>query len=84
MLINHHHHHHLLFHMQVVAGQVIAVVEAMKMQNSLVAPRDGVVKSVNFKGGDKVGDSAVVIELEKEEKKGQAEEDKKTKAAKGK
>lgn len=33
----------------VVEGQEVAVVEAMKMQNSLTAPRSGKVKKVHFK-----------------------------------
>lgn len=57
----------------VAAGQALAVVEAMKMQNSLLSPRDGVVKSVNFVAGDKVGDEAVIIELETEEVEEDAE-----------
>lgn len=33
----------------VIEGQEVAVVEAMKMQNSLTAPRSGKVKKVHFK-----------------------------------
>jgi len=51
----------------VVAGQAIAVVEAMKMQNSLLSPREGIIKAVHFTAGDKVGDDEVIIELEQEE-----------------
>lgn len=29
------------------AGQVVAVVEAMKMQNNMLCPRNGVVKAVH-------------------------------------
>ena len=32
--------------MQVAAGVEVAVIEAMKMQNKLLAPRAGIVKSV--------------------------------------
>lgn len=56
----------------VVMGQTVAVVEAMKMQNSLVAPRDGVIKAVYFEADDKVGDDAIIVELEKPENEDEA------------
>ena len=59
----------MLAHHQVVKGQVIGVLEAMKMQNSLLAPRDGVVKAVNYTAGSKVLSDCVIIELVPEEKK---------------
>ena len=37
---------------EVKAGEALAVVEAMKMENVLRAERDGVVKAVNAKSGD--------------------------------
>jgi biotin carboxyl carrier protein len=37
---------------QVREGEVVCVLEAMKMQNIIRAERDGVVKAVNAKGGD--------------------------------
>jgi len=45
-------------------GDEIVVVEAMKMENALRAPRDGTVKAVNVKVGDMVGPGAVLAELE--------------------
>lgn len=42
----------------VVEGQEVAVVEAMKMQNSLAAPRSGKVKKVYFKVCHKQEDGA--------------------------
>ncbi|XP_013394907.1 propionyl-CoA carboxylase alpha chain, mitochondrial-like isoform X2 [Lingula anatina] len=45
-------------------GQEMCVLEAMKMQNSLPAARDGKVKAVNFKAGDTVDEEAVIVELE--------------------
>ena len=48
----------------VIAGQSCAVVEAMKMQNSLTIGRDGIVKAVYVKAGDKVADEDLLIELE--------------------
>jgi biotin carboxyl carrier protein len=45
-------------------GAGIVVVEAMKMQNEMKSPRDGVVVSINVKPGDTVnaGDVLAVIE----------------------
>ena len=34
------------------AGEIVAVVEAMKMENQLRAERDGVIKTINVKVGD--------------------------------
>ena len=45
-------------------GMGIVVVEAMKMQNEMKSPREGVVVSINVKAGDTVnaGDVLAVIE----------------------
>ena len=48
----------------VAAGQTCAVVEAMKMQNSLTVLRDGKVKAIHVKAGDKVADEDCLLELE--------------------
>jgi 3-methylcrotonyl-CoA carboxylase alpha subunit len=45
-------------------GDELLVVEAMKMENALRAPRDGVVKSFLAKVGDMVNPGAVLVELE--------------------
>lgn len=45
-------------------GDTIVVLEAMKMENSLPSPRDGVVKSVCFNAGDSVSKDAVLAEIE--------------------
>jgi biotin carboxyl carrier protein len=45
-------------------GTTLAVVEAMKMQNELRSPRDGVVKKINFKEGDQVDAFVPIVELE--------------------
>ena len=47
-------------------GETIAVIEAMKMENPVVAPRDGVVKSVAVAVGDAVTTGTVLAELESE------------------
>ena len=51
----------------VVQGQPLVVLEAMKMEHQVVAPRDGVVSSVLFSAGDIVDKAAVLAELEDEE-----------------
>ena len=44
-------------------GEVVAVLEAMKMQNILRAERDGVVKAVSVKSGDSVAADEVLVEF---------------------
>lgn len=44
-------------------GQEVAVVEAMKMQNSLRALKSGVVKAIHVKPGDSVSVDEVLIEF---------------------
>lgn len=50
----------------VTAGDRLAVVEAMKMEHPLVAPRDGVIAAVHGAVGDAVEGGAVLIALEPE------------------
>lgn len=45
-------------------GDELLVVEAMKMENAIRAPRDGTVRSVAAHVGDMVGPGAVLVELE--------------------
>ena len=44
-------------------GEVVAVLEAMKMQNILRAERDGTVKAVNAQAGDSVAADEVLLEF---------------------
>lgn len=48
---------------RVSAGQKLVIVEAMKMQNELLAPRDGVIDRLNVVTGERieVGDVLLVI-----------------------
>jgi propionyl-CoA carboxylase alpha chain len=48
----------------VEAGQPLAVVEAMKMENILRAEKTGTVKLVNAKAGDSLAVYAVILEME--------------------
>ncbi|WP_141291511.1 acetyl-CoA carboxylase biotin carboxyl carrier protein subunit, partial [Ideonella azotifigens] len=47
----------------VAAGQPLAVMEAMKMEHTLNAPRDGVVGELMFAVGDQVGEGAELLTL---------------------
>ena len=49
---------------KVEAGQPLAVVEAMKMENILRAEKAGTVKSVNAAPGDSLAVDAVILEME--------------------
>lgn len=49
---------------EVEAGQVLLILEAMKMQNEIVAPAAGTVKKVHVKPGQNVEGKDVLIELE--------------------
>lgn len=49
---------------QVVTGDAICVLEAMKMQQTLRADWSGIVKSVCVKPGEQVSDGAAIVELE--------------------
>jgi len=47
----------------VKAGEVLMVLEAMKMENDIVAPEDGVVSAVNVKQGDTVQSGDLLCSL---------------------
>ncbi len=44
-------------------GEIVCVIEAMKMQNIIRAEREGVVKAVNAKAGDSVAADEVLVEF---------------------
>jgi propionyl-CoA carboxylase alpha chain len=48
---------------EVKAGETLAVVEAMKMENVLRAERDATVKKVLAKAGDSLSVDAVILEF---------------------
>ena len=48
---------------EIKAGETVAVIEAMKMQNIIRAERDGTVKSVGPKAGDSVAADELLIEF---------------------
>jgi len=49
---------------EVVAGAALVVLEAMKMEHSIRAPRDGVIKALYCSEGELVNDGATLVELE--------------------
>jgi len=49
---------------KVARGAPLIVLEAMKMEHTIVAPADGVVASVNFGVGDRVAEGADLVDLE--------------------
>ena len=49
---------------QVVEGQELLVLEAMKMENPIVATADGKVKEINVKVDDKVATKQVMMIIE--------------------
>ena len=44
-------------------GDVIMILEAMKMENEVVAPQDGTIASINVAAGDSVEAGAVLASL---------------------
>jgi propionyl-CoA carboxylase alpha chain len=48
---------------EVKAGETLAVIEAMKMQNVLRAERDGIVKSIHAKPGATLAVDALILEF---------------------
>ncbi len=55
---------HVKFGDQVKAGDVVAILEAMKMEHPLIAPCDGKVIALHAKQGNQISDGALLIELE--------------------
>ena len=49
---------------KVLAGEKLAVVEAMKMENSLTASQDGVVKQICARAGESLSVDQAIIEFE--------------------
>ena len=45
-------------------GDVLVILEAMKMENEIMAPRDGVVASVSVRKGDTVDSGTPLVSLQ--------------------
>lgn len=50
---------------RVKKGDVLCILEAMKVFNELKAPFDGLIRKINFKNEDLVGEGDVIFEMEK-------------------
>ena len=48
-------------------GERVAVVEAMKMEHALVAPRDGIVSEVAAEAGQQVAEGARLVVIGEED-----------------
>lgn len=48
---------------EVHKGEKIMALEAMKMEHTVSAPKDGKIKEINFKKGDQVNEGALLVEL---------------------
>ena len=44
-------------------GDAVIVMEAMKMEHTLTAPRSGAIASLNATAGDQVEEGAVLLEM---------------------
>jgi len=47
----------------VTAGETLMVIEAMKMEHTIAAPYDGVVRAIHFACGDRVPEGSELLEL---------------------
>jgi biotin carboxyl carrier protein len=48
----------------VKAGDLLLILDAMKMKNQILSPLDGIVKKVNAEAGNIVAKNQVLLELE--------------------
>jgi biotin carboxyl carrier protein len=49
---------------QVKKGDALIIIEAMKMENLIVSPRDAVVKAINVAINDRVESTTALVEFE--------------------
>lgn len=49
---------------EVKEGDALLILEAMKMENVLTSPRDGIIKSIKVSQGETVDKNALLIEFE--------------------
>ncbi|HEV2284775.1 MAG TPA: biotin/lipoyl-containing protein, partial [Steroidobacteraceae bacterium] len=48
---------------KVAAGEVLMVIEAMKMEHTITAPHAGTVQAIHFARGDRVPEASQLLEL---------------------
>jgi biotin carboxyl carrier protein len=51
---------------KVNAGDVVAILEAMKMESEIATPISGIVKRVNIKKGESVTEDQILVEISEE------------------
>ena len=49
---------------KVAKGDALVILEAMKMEHTIAAPRDGVIAEIFFRSGDQVNEGAELLKLE--------------------
>ncbi len=49
---------------KVKEGESLLILEAMKMRNQIIMPRDGKVKSIKVTQGDKIPKNQIMVEIE--------------------
>ncbi|MDR1556728.1 MAG: acetyl-CoA carboxylase biotin carboxyl carrier protein subunit [Tannerellaceae bacterium] len=49
---------------QVEEGELVMILEAMKMENRILAPVSGIVKKIYIKEGDKISKNHLLIKIE--------------------
>ena len=47
----------------VLEGETLLILEAMKMENAISAPKDGIIKAIAVKSGGTVEKGALMIEM---------------------
>ncbi len=47
----------------VAKGDIVAILESMKMQNEFKAPRNGVISSVRVQAGDKIDQNTIMVTI---------------------
>jgi len=55
---------HTVVGQEVLVGDALLILEAMKMENVLTSPRDGVIKSISVQKGTSVEKNQLLIEFE--------------------
>ncbi|MEL6918178.1 MAG: acetyl-CoA carboxylase biotin carboxyl carrier protein subunit [Bacteroidota bacterium] len=55
---------HIAAKQEVKTGDILLVLEAMKMENSITSPRDGIIKSISVAVGDTVEKKQLLIAFE--------------------
>jgi 3-methylcrotonyl-CoA carboxylase alpha subunit len=49
---------------KVARGAPLVILEAMKMEHTIVAPATGVVAAVHYRAGDRVAEGAALVDLD--------------------